>query len=138
MGADVTDNRFKDYPIDARFPTPGVDVRFKDWPTDNRFRDGLDTRFEGSVYGAAPDDSAVNGRQPVLLLDFERGVYGDNPVWWLEAGSSPYEVSGALPISLIDFETDRYAGNEVWWAEAPTQPADAVVFADFENGRYAA
>ena len=78
--------------------------------------------------GILPPGYAVNGRQPVLLLDFSAGVYADNPAWWAEAGSSPYEVSARLPVVILDFELDRYAGNEVWWAEAPTQPADAVVF----------
>lgn len=49
-----------------------------------------------------------------------------------------YAVNGRQPVLLLDFSAGVYADNEVWWAEAPTQPADAVVFADFETGRYAA
>lgn len=49
-----------------------------------------------------------------------------------------YAVAGCQPVLLLDFSAGVYADNPTWWAEAPTQPADAVWFADFENGRYAA
>ena len=49
-----------------------------------------------------------------------------------------YAVAGRQPVLLLDFSAGVYADNSVWWAEAPTQPGDAVVFADFESGRYAA
>jgi hypothetical protein len=47
----MTDNRFKNFPVDARFPTPGADVRWQTQGVDGRFQGGLDTRFQGSDYG---------------------------------------------------------------------------------------
>ena len=52
--------------------------------------------------------------------------------------SGGYAVNGLQPVLLLDFSAGTYGDNPVWWAEAPTQPADAVWFADFEAGRYAA
>ena len=76
MGADVTDNRFKDYPIDARFPGAGVDVRFQNWPVDGRFFGGLDTRFEGSVYGGVlPYGYAVLAIGGNPVVDADGNVY---------------------------------------------------------------
>lgn len=90
----MTDNRFKDWPIDYRFPSPGVDVRFKDWPADNRFRDGLDTRFEGDAYGGvgvtisgvtinpfsatltAPSGYAITAGSATIIVYAKPGSYG--------------------------------------------------------------
>lgn len=49
-----------------------------------------------------------------------------------------YAASAIPPVLVLDIESAIYGDNQVWWAEAPAQPADAIVFADVENGRYAA
>lgn len=67
----MADNRFKDFPYDARFPSPGVDVRFDTPGLDRRFMDGQDTRFEGSDYGGIP---VIGGVPSLAGVNFTRGV----------------------------------------------------------------
>lgn len=67
----MADNRFKDFPYDARFPSPGVDVRFDTPGLDRRFMNGQDTRFEGSDYGGIP---VIGGVPSFAGADFTRGT----------------------------------------------------------------
>ena len=47
----MVDNRFKDYPLDARFPVLGEDARFPGLAVDEEFPTlGAHTRFEGDTY----------------------------------------------------------------------------------------
>ena len=64
----MTDNRFKNFPVDARFPSPGIDVRFATPGVDARFRDGVDTRFEGDVYGGFDPIAALTPGAAVLAM----------------------------------------------------------------------
>jgi hypothetical protein len=100
----TVDNRFKDFPIDARFPSVGRDVRFEDFPTDKRFLDGIDTRFEGPAYGGL----GLPGH--VVTLS-----------GWYEDGNWDIRVPTGEAISaLIAWEFEG-----AWNIHTPTDPAVA-------------
>jgi hypothetical protein len=68
----MTDNRFKNFPVDARFTSPGADVRFPGNGQDARFNVlGQDNRFQGESYTGASFAVTLTGLSTDSL-----GTYG--------------------------------------------------------------
>ena len=134
----MTDNRFKDFPVDARFPSLGRDVRFEDFPTDKRFTGGLDTRFQGPAYGGGGAIPVITGVPTIsgtaavgnVLTASPAPVTGDptpTRTWqWYRGGVA---ISGATSTTYTLVLADSGATITVEQIETNTEGFDTAVSA---------
>lgn len=134
----MPDNRFKNYPLDARFPGGGDDTRFPGGGVDARFSDLVDTRFEGDAYG-----DLVSVELTGLSTD---ATYGDYALVGDHAGISAvmsdasaitayaWEIVGGAALGAGASPTDFAAGD----TGSPGAPGELRVTVTTADGTYSA
>lgn len=112
----MADNRFKDFPIDYRFPSPGEDVRFANFPIDARFPEPwVDTRFQGDFYGGSSILALFANNEPGVWYDPSdmSTLFADT------AGTTPATIGGTVALMLDKSGNDLHA-TQATAASRPT------------------
>lgn len=106
----MPDNRFKDYPIDNRFPSAGLDARFVTGVDLEQRADGVDTRFDGPLYadvGAGSITAPAAYTAPQWALSDAPSPDGDTLTVNITA---PVDDGGA-PLTEIQFRRNLGAAS---------------------------